>query len=339
MQIFRNSTKISAACLPPTSDHMQEPPRRDTASISLQNEHLLVSVLPAAGGNITELVDRRTGRNWLWTNPHIPATQPRAGLDYGKEIDSGGWDEILLSVSPDDLKIPGRSTRRIPDHGDLVRQAWSVLETDDSALTCMLGISGQLLNYRFERIVVLAEREPVIQLHYELTNNESFPWPWYWSAHALLSAEPGMQIELPSAQPFRLDDATSEHNPAERIRRWPDLDLTEHVSVDLSNSFAAKKFAHKIFVESPEDGSVRVAAPGNRETLTMSFDRGQLPWLGLWINNEGWSGCGSAPYRNLGLEPCTTPYDSVAEAIGNDAVDWIQPGEIRRWSLSVELTA
>ena len=50
-----------------------------------------------------------------------------------------------------------------------------------------------------------------------------------------------------------------------------------------------------------------------------------------------WSGCGSEPYTNLGLEPATSPYDCVNEAIENDTVPWLQPGEERRWSLKVEM--
>ena len=45
------------------------------------------------------------------------------------------------------------------------------------------------------------------------------------------------------------------------------------------------------------------------------------------------------PYLNLGLEPSTTPYDSVSEAIDNDAVIWLNSGASREWSVSVELAS
>ena len=40
--------------------------------VSMQNRHLRLSVLADAGGKISELIDLRSGRNWLWRNPHIP---------------------------------------------------------------------------------------------------------------------------------------------------------------------------------------------------------------------------------------------------------------------------
>jgi len=318
--------------------------KRDTVGkISLQSDFMSVSVLPAAGGNIAAIVDRRSGRNWLWSNPHIPITAPRTGQNYGRDLDSGGWDEILLSIAPDALELPAQRTRQIADHGDLVRQQWSVIDSASSLPHCELRVSGQLLKYDFRRAIELDRDEPQMYVRYALTNHEEFAWPWYWCAHALIDVQPGMQIELPAAQPFRVDHAEDDLNLEERTRRWPDLDLADDITVDLSNSFpsgnADRNFASKIFVESPANGSVLVTAPGKTESLTMLFDRRELPWLGLWINNKGWSGCDSEPHLNLGLEPGTTPYDSVVEAVDHDAIAWLRPGETRNWSLIVKLAA
>jgi galactose mutarotase-like enzyme len=204
-----------------------------------------------------------------------------------------------------------------------------------------MQVSGQSPGYDFGRHIALVDNEPRMSIRYSLRNNEEFPLPWYWCAHALIAVEPGMRIELPATQHFLVEDSVGKPNPAERIRRWPDLDLAEDNSVDLSDCFPERgnAFAQKIFVETPEDGAVSVAVPDSAERLTLRFDREQIPWLGLWINNNGWSGCGSEPYLNLGVEPGTVPYDSVATAIENDAIDWIQPAEVRDWSLIVDLAA
>ncbi len=75
------------------------------------------------------------------------------------------------------------------------------------------------------------------------------------------------------------------------------------------------------------------------ERLTIRYDPNELPWLGLWINNGGWSGCNSAPYQNLGLEPSTAAFNCVSEAIDDGAIAWLQPSETRVWSIAVELHA
>ena len=137
-------------------------------------------MLPSAGGNISEILDRRTGRNWLWNNPHLPISPVRSGDDYGRMLDSGGWDEMLLSVAPDELDVGDSRTIAIPDHGDLVRKRWRVLASDRSS--CRTAVSGDRLHYEFRRGVALDPRRPLIGLEYSLTNNETFPWPWFWCA-------------------------------------------------------------------------------------------------------------------------------------------------------------
>jgi galactose mutarotase-like enzyme len=310
--------------------------------ICMSNDSLAITILPAAGGNISELTDRRTGRNWLWQNPHIPITDNREGEDYGRDLDSGGWDEVLLSISPDRLDISNKDRRRIADHGDLVRQHWAAERINDQFGNdrCVMSVSGKALAFDFRRTITLHRDQPRLEFSYGLRNNENFSWPWYWTAHALLNALANMRIELPQGLAFHID---TESHDLDRARAWPVMRTEEQKSFDLSACFAISDkthdFASKVFVRSPGSGRVDVAISDSSERLTMHFDPQEIPWLGLWINNRGWSGCGSDPYLNLGLEPATTPYDSVSQAIDNDAVIWLEPGESRQWSLAVELSA
>ena len=304
--------------------------------LCLQNSSVAISLLPAAGGNISAITDRRTGRNWLWQNPHIPITNNRSGNDYGQSLDSGGWDEILLSVAASEIVLANSTHIQIADHGDLIRQNWTAEIFSDRHDNdgCRMTAIGDALSYEFVRTVRLKSDAPKITFDYSLTNNEAYAWPFYWCPHALIDIQPGMTIELPPKLPFHLDG-----RGAPSMENWPRLPIANGNSLDLADSFAAgnEKFAHKIFVRASSHGTVSVVAPETAERLTMTFDPDILPWLGLWINNQGWSGCGSAPYLNLGLEPSTTNYDCVADAVRSDAIRSIQPHETRAWTLTVEL--
>jgi len=315
--------------------------------IRLQNRHVEVTVVPAAGGKIIELIDRRNGRNWLWSNPHIPIARASRGADFNREQDSGGWDEILLSMKPGKIRSASDHFQAIPDHGDLIGCEWSIEEllvTPAGDVTCDMIAIGTSAPYRFKRQIRLAHDEPVVHMNYSLTNEGDESLPCYWCAHPLLAVEPDTRIEIQGHLPLRVDDApTRKHAAADSEQLWPKLMLQNGKSMDLSRSFAAdgaqRTFASKIFVRSPETGVARVVLGENGARLTLRFDPVELPWLGIWINNHAWSGCGSEPYTNLGLEPATTPCDSVNAAIENDAVPWLPPGEHRNWSLSVELQA
>ena len=318
-------------------------PVRGAARIALESPWLSVSLLPACGGIITSLVDRRSGRDWLWRNPHIAAESRGMQDDYGQHLDAGGWDEILLSVAADELELPSGERRGIPDHGDLVRRQWQRIDSADEADRCALTVVGDDLRYEFSRDVRLSSKAPGIEITYSLANHDVFAWPWFWCAHALIAIDPDMVIELPDAQPYRVDSATRKLNPQERIRRWPALDTSDSGDVNLSAIFCRERgvdpFAGKFFVASPDNGAVKIATADGSESLTMRYDAKELPWLGLWINNRGWSGGDRAPYFNLGLEPATAPYDSVSEALENAAVPLIEPGETRQWRLQVEVSS
>lgn len=315
--------------------------------IQLRSQALELSVLPGVGGKIFDLIDRRSGRNWLWHNPHLAPTRPHPNADFNLEQDSGGWDEILLSTSPADIETDAGTVLRVSDHGDLLGADWSVEGLHagpDADAVCDMTAIGAAAVYRFRRCIRLLGDRPVVKLDYALSNEGATPVPCYWCAHPLLAVERGSAIGIPGNMPLRVEDAPAQTGRSGgSAQRWPELQLEGGDSVNLAESFgikgAARRFAKKLFVRSPDSGSVEVRLNDPREQLVMTFDPDELPWVGLWINNRGWSGCGSEPYLNLGLEPSMTPYDSVSEAIANDAIEWLEPGETRTWALQLELYA
>ena len=312
----------------------------------LQSERVSLTVVPAAGGKIIELVDRRSGRNWLWRNPDIALGKASRDADFARDLDSGGWDEVLLSVRPGRIRQFADHIGVIPDHGDLLSREWTVdkLEvTRGKDLVCEMSATGKAANYRFERRLRIPQNLAVVEFDYRMLNDGEHAVPCYWCAHPLLAVERGAIIDIGDSVPMRVEDSASRElvRPGQE-QVWPNLRLRDEQSIDLSRSFehngSGARIPHKVFVGTPEDGAVMVKL-ANSEQITIRSDAEQLPWTGLWINNGAWSGCDSEPYINLGIEPATTPYDCINEAIENDAVTWLQPGEEKRWSLAVELSS
>ena len=312
--------------------------------VRLQNDCVEVAIVPAAGGKIIELIDRRSGRNWLWQNPHIPLTLTRRGADFDSEQDTGGWDEVLLSIKPGRIRSASKEFGAVPDHGDLIDCKWAIdnLEvTSAGDVVCDMSASGTAAPYSFKRKLRLLESAATIELGYSLTNNGDQRLPAYWCAHPLIAIERGVKIEIDGSPILRVDDAAMQQlSDSGSEQRWPNLKLRNGKTLDLAHAFisdgAQESIASKIFVRSPATAAASIQL-GDDERLTFRFDPAELPWLGLWINNGGWSGCGSEPYMNLGFEPATSPYDCVNQAIENEAVPWLGPGAERRWALSLEL--
>jgi galactose mutarotase-like enzyme len=262
-------------------------------AIRLQNDRVDLVVVPRAGGKILDLIDRCSGRDWLWKNPHIPISIAEYGYDFGKELDSGGWDEVLLSVKPGRIRTATEHIAAIPDHGDLLAAEWTVenLQIDsNNDLICDMATTGTSARYRFERRIRIPDNRAVVELSYCLRNDGDEALPNYWCAHPLLAIEPDSVIDIAGNMPLRVEDAETRGISAEETEQhWPSLLLRDGKSLDLAQSFASsaarREFASKIFVRSPDNGSAGVLLKdGSR--LTFRFDPQELPWLGLWFNNS-----------------------------------------------------
>jgi hypothetical protein len=95
----------------------------------------------------------------------------------------------------------------------------------------------------------------------------------------------------------------------------------------------SERWAAKLFSEKGAVSRVRVSK-GNGASLALEWNPADIPYLGLWVNNGGWSGCGSEPYFNLGIEPATLPIDNLAAA---ENPPLLQSRETRHWNLDVLL--
>lgn len=308
--------------------------------IRLGNPCLSISVMPQLGGKIYQIVDLRTGRDWLWKNPHIALAHPSPGMDYDRELDTGGWDEILFSVKPCTLGLPGGTHFAIGDHGSVVGKPWlnigSGVNTAGQAV-CELLAEGQSPHFKLTRKIVLDAVQPRLDIEYSLANTGPTPWPWLWCAHPLFAIESNMRINLQEGQQIRFmqDDDTK---PA-TDQVWPKLAVPGGKNIDLAGIFEESTgpatFCQKLFVRS--GGKVNLCTGDGRESFNMMYDPGSVAWLGLWLNKNAWSGCDSEPYLNLGLEPATAPYDKLSDAVRQGHADFLQAGGSTDWSLSISL--
>ena len=283
--------------------------------VRLSNKFLSLEILPNVGGKIASLVDNSCGLEWLWANPWLPLREPVYGESYVGALDFGGWDEIFPSVDPCRVPAPDGEVL-VPDHGDLVQMPWRVISSGAEHLE--MEVEGRSMPFLFHRRLVLAGRR--IQFHYSVENRAAFAFPWLWCAHPLVPLDADLSLEAGAS--FQVLYASGAAVDLQGCKvSWSELPPR-------SESWAAKLFSEKGAVERV---SVR---KGNGASLSLQWNPSDIPYLGLWVNNGGWSGCGSKPYFNLGIEPATLPIDDLAKA-ENPPV--LQPGETRCWSLEANL--
>jgi len=294
-----------------------------------------LTLIPALGGKLASL---RVGSDELLQSPLNPYA-PRTRTMAFSEADASGWDECLPSVAPCTLPTEAGSAQ-IPDHGDLWRVPWQVLDaTEDSATFRANGFS---LPLQLTRSVILSEAPNgwQLQLLYSLTNLGAYTVPWSWAAHPLFHADPGDRILLPeSIQTLRLE-GSGHHRLGLNgdAVSWPQAKLPDGSHFDLSHAaspdsgFGDKLFAGPLALTDNWAALERLRL-GLR--LTVRFEPAFTPYLGLWLCYGGWPDGAGKKQVCVALEPATAPVDSLA--IAGPWSRALEAGETVTWPMELKI--
>lgn len=312
-------------------------------SYLLTNGHLEICLVPELGGKLTSIRHLLTGREWLWRNPHLPLRPVTYDGSFVANFDTGGLDECFPAVSGGPFPTPPWEGVTIPDHGECWCQPWDIKIVKSSADNVVIwtGCHGVRFPYQFERTLTLSTASPHIQLDYQVSNLTAFDMPFIWSIHPILQIEKGMQIYLPrSVNSVQIDtDLHGFLGEAHDWISWPEAVGAHNQSVPLFE-VPAPEFGQAYKLYAPlfgESGPVEttLADPTGDHQLTFRFDSQEITHIGIWMNYGGWSGSGSAPYFNLGLEPCIGGTDDLSQASERGEAAILPAKKSRRWSLEI----
>ena len=309
-------------------------------AVALSNNALRLVVVPELGGKIVSMLSRRSGREWLWSNPNLPFRKPPPGVSNFCHYDTGGWDEVFPTVNPCHVNDSAWGDRMLTDHGELWYRPWRTIAAElvaHEAATLTLAVDNPELPFRFERTLTLAAEFGPLTVRYELTNVSDRPLPYIWAAHPLLAIEPGDTIRLPagthmtSTASFGLEFAAGSASFA-----WPTARLASGQTIDLSRvPDRTAQFAVKLFATNMSPARVEIVDKVEHASLHISLDGAEIPCCGFWLNYGGWSGAGTAPYVNVGIEPTTSPHDDLSVALSQQNARVLEKSEAARWQLTI----
>jgi galactose mutarotase-like enzyme len=308
--------------------------RPTNQSVTLRNDTVRVTVHPGQGGNLSSLVSRDTGREFLLQ----PENTGPETVSYGDAFDErppSGFYECFPTVAPSSVTPSARSEAvLLPDHGELWCRAWDY-EARDYGMH--LWIEGKRLPYRFEKQIRLQDHG--VELHYAVQNQGEHELPYIWAAHPLLRTDDAERIELPGeVEAVSLYWASDDRlgKPGDALP-WP-VDESRPVLPDLSQVPSdVPPIALKCFTDALSTGSAEIAYSEPEEVLRFAFDSEAVPYLGLWLCYDGWPPDRSWSQRTVALEPTCSPTDALAEAVGDGACPVLEPGASHSWSLKLQL--
>jgi galactose mutarotase-like enzyme len=293
--------------------------------LGLRSSEIELCCAPALGGRVFSLVNRRTGREWLWRqqagrelfypdNPHDFGTGTFAGLDEClPTVGAGTWSD----------------GQALADHGDIWARAWDVDE--HSGTTIALTVEIPSFGLRFTRGCRI--EGSVVRFDYTLENHGPMAAPALWAMHPLFTLAEGDRLELPEGVSElhlgSVHPALPGKTPNTPVITFPEpvpgVRLDELKLPDLCSGYL------KCFTAALPAGSACAALinPQSGDRFEVCWDTATIPYLGLWLTRGGYRG-----WHHVALEPTNAPHDQVTVAAADPRFApavMLSPGARRNW--------
>ncbi len=299
--------------------------------IVLENDLIRAEFLPAIGGKMIKLINKKTGTDFLFP-PQRPYKQAYHGAPFEK-YDTSGFDECFPTVEACELVTKSEMKIKFPDHGQLWSRAWDTQVI--GAETFMRTVKGVNWNYSFKKYITLEENRLVID--YEIENKEEEPLPYIWSAHPLLNVEQDDEIYLTDdVKKVMVNWSSCQDigNSGDELT-WPMLDKTNDYSKVQSLEFgkAVKLFSERL----NEPGWAALHKPKSKESFLISFDSKKNPFMGIWLCYGGWPVDAEQKHLTIALEPTNGRPDSLARAFENGECGILNYNEKHNWKIELSI--
>jgi galactose mutarotase-like enzyme len=287
----------------------------NTSLIRLENELLEVSVFSGTGAKVFDLIDQRTGHNFLWHNPRIgPQAYPiEANFD---NYWCGGWDDGFPTC-----EACTHNGEQYPNLGEFRSVDWKVeaLDQSNAQPSVTLSAFGPISPIQAEKRIRLRDRSVEVEL--KIDHLGFAPLDFIWGTHPAYSVEPGCRIHIP-ARTGIVGQANhpSLGEPGQRYE-WPVIQTKEGptnvIVLQPRGKYAAGHYATDLSA-----GWYAVEYPERRIGLLFQFPLELCPYLWLWLSYGGWRG-----YYVAVVEPWTSCPVTLSDAVAAGTHRVLLPGE------------
>lgn len=307
---------------------------RSNTIVKVENDDLILQLLPGMGGKIVQITDKQTGANFLKSseNDLRKVVQPKKNQPFYPPY-TFGFDECFPTVSPCQIQVEGKLLN-VPDHGELWRQSWN-FDHDKNHIS--MWAFGDRLNYCFRKHIQL--KGSSVSIEYELENLEPFAFDYLWSSHPLLNVQEGDELLLPEEISNVVLNWSSDSELGsfgDRLE-WPYLADDNQLNFSFVQS-ENEKVAVKLFSDQLRVGKAGLYRKKFDRSLALSFDVKQIPYLGIWLCYGGWPDSEHPRQYTVGLEPCSARSDSLAKAIAAGEQKTIKVAETQKWQLEISIS-
>lgn len=270
--------------------------------MKLINDLIELRLVPEFGARITNLIDRRSGRDWI-----IQGETSGSGEDTAifRGASARGWDECFPSVATCRSEAWGGPVR---DHGALWGRPWECTASKNR-------IAARFIEPRFVFSRALSLQGATLICDYSLQSTHNVALPWIWSQHCLLKALPGETFSSSGLSGWKGADG-------EAFTPGPILPPSASV---------AGKYMSEV------QGPVNVGLSGPHGGISFRWSSENLRHAGLWIDYGAWPP--EAPDHQVAIEPTTSAFGSLQQAETAGGAELLLPNQMYKWRVFVELLA
>lgn len=295
-------------------------------AVILENDWMLLSILPEVGGKIYDLFWKPTNRELLWHNPRIAPQMFAVDANFDNYW-CGGWDDGFPTC--DACNFQGE---RLPLLGELRSLRWKVESVEESEGNAIARLSafGPISPVRAVKTVKLASDGPIVRMRFEVENIGPLPQPFMWGTHPALEVNDRMILRIPARTGIVGQATAPEFGVPGQRYAWPKLDTANGIT-DMSRVRGIDaKVACGHYATDLSAGWYAVEDMAIQEGFLIQFPVETCPYLWLWMVYGGWRG-----YHHLIVEPWTSYPNNLTEAFEHGTSHVLIPGE----SFSVEVSA
>jgi hypothetical protein len=273
----------------------------------MESDYLQVDVAPIVGGRIVNLVEKRSGYQFLWHNEQLELERVPPYSEYDPNF-YGGMDELIPNDIPE--TINGVES---PDHGELWTMPLSYrVENSDLVLSGTLPLCG----LAYERRLSLRPDGPLMDLDYRIANPTDERRVFLWKHHAALKIEAGDRIVCPARSARVVDPEWCRWENTAPFE-WPMIEGERADVIPPVDGTMAFLFLYDL-----EAGTMAWRSESSGLTFEYRFDTDVFPYAWYFASYGGFDG-----HTMAILEPCTTMPLSVREAAQLEQCSMLEAGE------------
>jgi galactose mutarotase-like enzyme len=295
-------------------------------AITIKSEKISLTTIPELGGKIISIINRGTDFDFVWRNEYVKLKKFFYDSNFSIS-DSSGVSECFPTIAPCKyMDFPWKGID-IPDHGEIWPLSFKTIIKGDKVTQETHGVR---FPYIFTRVICVDVN--VIKLSYKVDNLSQFKFNFIWSIHPIFKLFEGTDLIIKGYPNVTVDFSTNKELVLrDKKYKWPVIETEDGRKIDFSRISVDETYAVKFVLLNLSIGEVTLKYSNKNEKIDIIFNKDNIKYCGLWVNNMGWPEKILHKYRHIAIEPCSGVTDSLGRCIyrngfstikGNDRITW-----------------